>query len=112
VQDVPQFVRRKEVGLFDYLDNRVEAVIDSEHCVRLNYETYFFGDLWTKERFRSDPVMFCGLLTDPVSRERFRPSEDSPRSSYEKVTYYFQDRSNRDLFELSPMTYRLPSWSM
>ena len=112
VQDVPTFVARKGVELRDYLDQREAAVIDAEHCVRVNYEAYFFGSAWTRERFRQDVVLYCGLLTDPVSRERFRPTDDSPRRRYEGVTYYFQSPENLAVFKNDPETYRTPGWKM
>ena len=112
MQDVPEFVRRKGLEFRDYLDQREPALIDAEHCVRLNYEAYFFGDPWSRERFVSDPVLYCGLLTDPVSRERFRPHEDSPRARHEAVTYYFQNEEQQVAFKESPETYVLPGWKM
>ncbi len=112
VQDVPNFVRRKELVLNDYLDHRLVAVIDKEHCVRLNYEAFFFANLYTREQFRSDPVLYCGLLTDPVSRERFRPNEESPRLRHEGVVYYFETRDNLVEFKGAPDAYRLPGWKM
>jgi YHS domain-containing protein len=112
VQDVADLVRKKGLAFQDYLDARRAAVIDAEHCVRLNWEAFFFADAWEKERFLSDPLAYCGLLTDPISRARFRPRADSPRFSHAGVTYYFQDETNRALFESDPETFRLPGWKM
>lgn len=112
MQDVPDFVRRKGIEFQDYLDERRPAVIDADHCVRLNYEAFFFADAWERERFLSDPLTYCGLLTDPVSRERFHPDADSPRFQHEGVTYYFQCAANREAFEMDPETLRLPGWKM
>lgn len=112
MQDVPDFVRKKGLAFQDYLDERRPAVIDREHCVRLNFEAYFFADGWERERFLSDPLVYCGLLTDPISRVRFRPGPDSPRFDHGDVTYYFQDLANKALFESDPETYRLPGWTM
>lgn len=112
MQDVPEFLRRKGLAFQDYLDARRSAVIDAEHCVRLNWETYFFADAWERERFLSDPVTYCGMLTDPVSRLRFRPGQDSPRFTHESVTYYFQNAEHRARFEGDPELFRLPSWKM
>lgn len=99
-------------GFADYLDARKPAVLDAEHCVRLNWEAFLFGDAWESERFLSDPVTYCGLLTDPVSRQRFRPSADSPRSVHAGVTYFLQSAESRDEFERDPEAYRLPGWTM
>lgn len=112
MQDVPEFVRRKGLAFQDYLDQRRPAVIDAAHCVRLNYEAFFFADAWERERFLSDPVAYCGLLTDPVSRSRFRPAEDSPRLEHAGVTYYFESAGNRARFEDDPETFSLPGWKM
>jgi YHS domain-containing protein len=112
VQDVPAFLRERGLAFADYLDARKPAVIDAEHCVRLNWEAFFFGDAWERERFLSDPVTYCGLLTDPVSRRRFRPHADSPRSVHAAVTYFFETAESRDEFERDPDAYRLPGWKM
>ena len=112
MQDVPGYALRKELQFQDYLDERLTAELDTEHCVRLNYEAFLFGDLHTRERFQSDPILYCGLLTDPVSKRRFRPSEASPRMRVEEVTYYFHSEDNRLRFEADPEAFRLPGWTM
>lgn len=112
MQDVPEFVRQKGLVLRDFLDQREEAIIDKEFCVRLNYEAYFFGNLWSRERFLSDPILYCGLLTDPVTRRRFRPRADSPRRRFEEVTYYFESEISSTQFDEGPEAYQLPSWTM
>ena len=112
VQDVPLNLRNAGIALQDYLDVRREAVIDADHCARLNYEAFFFADRWERERFVSDPVTYCGLLTDPISRRRFRPRADSPRASHRGVTYFFESAENRARFEEAPDLFRLPTWTM
>lgn len=112
MQDVPTFVRAAGLVFDDYLDGRRPAVIDAAHCVRLNWEAYFFADGWELERFRSDPLLYCGLVTDPISRRRFRPRADSPRASHEGVAYYFESEDHRVAFEEAPERHRLPGWKM
>ena len=112
VQDVPTLAKRAGIELMDFLDSRHPAQLDEEHSVFLNFEAYFFGDLWNRERFLSDPLRYCGLLTDPVSKRRFRPNEDSPRARHEQRTYYFEDESHKLRFEEDPQAYRLPGWKM
>ena len=112
MQDVPAFVVKKGLAFQDYLDARKPAVLDAEHCVRLNWEAFFFADLWERERFLSDPLTYCGLLTDPISRRRFRTTPESPRSRHENVAYYFESEANRLLFESDPEALRLPGWKM
>ena len=43
--------------------------------------------------FLTDPVASCGLLTDPVSKRRFRPQRGSPRATHDGVMYLFIPRS-------------------
>jgi len=105
-------VQRKELTFRDHLDQREPAILDADHCVRLNYEGFFFGNLYTRERFVSDPILYCGFLTDPVSKQRFRPHADSPRASHEEVTYYFEGEAQRARFEADPDAYKLPGWKM
>ncbi len=112
MQDVPEFLRKRAIVLDCYLDPRREARIDAEHCVRLNWESYFFSDLWERERFLADPVTYCGLLTDPVTRRRFRPTIDSPRTVHADVSYYFESTASREQFDSAPERYRLPTWKM
>jgi YHS domain-containing protein len=112
VQDVPEFVRKNGLSFRDYLDERHEAVLDAEHCVRLNYEAFFFGDPWSRERFLADPTDFCGLLTDPVSKQRFRPARGAESVRHEGVAYFFESEVTRARFEEAPERYRLPGWVM
>lgn len=112
MQDVPQFLAKRGLTLDSYLDPRRKAVIDTEHCVRLNWESFFFADLWERERFLDDVVTYCGLLTDPVSRRRFRPTQESPRFSHAGVRYFFESADTREQFEAEPDKYRLPGWKM
>ncbi|HVS19216.1 MAG TPA: hypothetical protein VMT18_11495 [Planctomycetota bacterium] len=112
MQDVPEFVRVNGFTFRDYLDERFEAVLDAEHCVRLNYEAYFFGDPWSRERFLADPTDYCGLLTDPVSKRRFRPEPRAESVGHEGVSYFFESAATRTRFEEDPDAYRLPGWTM
>ncbi len=112
MQDVPLNARNAGLVFQDYLDARRPAVIDTDHCVRLNWEAFFFADKWERERFLSDPILYCGLLTDPISRQRFRPTSASPRFVHSGVTYYFENAENRAHFEESPDKHRLPGWKM
>jgi YHS domain-containing protein len=112
VQDVPAAVLRRGLVFQDYFDPRCAAVIDAEHCVRLNYEAWFFADAAGRERFLADPLAYCGILTDPVSKRRFRPAAGAPSAESGGVRFYFECAETREQFEQSPEMYRLPRWSM
>ncbi len=67
VQDFPTFVDRYGIELQGYFDHGRPAVIDEQHCVQLGYEAFFFADRAGRDRFVTNAVAYCGLLTDPVS---------------------------------------------
>jgi YHS domain-containing protein len=112
VQDVPGFCRRLGLELGGYLDPTRPALLDAEHCVRLNYEADFFASAENRARFLEDPTRYCGLLTDPVSKRRFLPELRAPRAEHEGVTYLFASESARAAFVRRPERFRLPGWSM
>jgi len=112
VQDVAGFLVRKGIALRDYLDDQRPARIDPEHMVRIGYEAYFFADGESRARFLDDPVRYCGRVTDPVSRRRFRPRSDAPAADHGGVLYLFESRRNQELFGLQPERYSRPRWAM
>ena len=52
---------------------------------RVNGEVYRFGAERTLDRFRHEPQLWCGLLRDPVSGERFVPSTRSPELYFVEI---------------------------
>lgn len=114
MQDVPAALLRKGLAFNGYFDTTRPAVLDDAHAVRVNYETYVFADLAACEAFRRDMVRFCGLVTDPVTKRRFRPDERSPQyvDAESGVTYFFESGAGRDMFARRPEAYRLPGYSM
>ena len=98
MQDVAGFLQRRELSFQGYFDPTRPAVIDGEHLARVNYESYLFADESGRSRFLEDPVLYCGLVTDPVSKRRFRPRDDAPRIELEGVLYLFESEGNLDRF--------------
>jgi YHS domain-containing protein len=105
VQD-PQ-IQLNELGitLDDPVDPSRKAVIDAAHRSFVNWEAYFFADLDTKRRFDDDPLRWCGVVTDPVSRQRFAPGTNSPRASYDGRVYFFYTADDKTKFESMPALY-------
>lgn len=112
MQDVAGYVRRKGLALADYFDPTQPAVIDAEHLARLNYESYFFADTEGRARFLEDPIRFCGLVTDPVTKHRFRPNVESPRAEHAGVLYFFESGRNRYAFDRMPEDFVRPGYEM
>jgi YHS domain-containing protein len=110
VQD-PQ-IQLQELGLKvpDAIVPARTAVLDTAHRSFVNYETFFFADEADKRRFDADPTASCGILTDPVTKKRFRPGSDSPRTAYSGRAYIFFDTASQDAFEKSPDTFARPNY--
>lgn len=74
---------------------------------RVNGEVYRFGTEKTLRRFMSEPVLWCGLLRDPVSGRRFHPSTRSPEVYFIGGPYFFESDSTRDLFVADPRRFEV-----
>lgn len=81
------------------------AVLDAEHRAQLNHEIFFFSSPEARAKFLAEPLRYCGLLTDPVSEARFRPTADSPRFDYKDRPYFFPSATARDSFEKDPKRF-------
>jgi len=112
VQDVPAALRRKGLGFACFMDPSRPAVVDADHAVRINYETYLFADAEAREAFVADVLRYCGLVTDPVSKQRFRPDGDSPTREHAGVLYVFRNDGSRDMFARDPDRFRVPGYTM
>jgi YHS domain-containing protein len=110
VQD-PQ-IQLQELGLTvpDAIDRRRNAILDPAHRSFVNFETFFFADEADKRRFDADPTASCGILTDPVTKQRFRPGSESPRAAYSGRAYIFFDAASKEAFEKSPETFARPNY--
>lgn len=105
-------IQLQELGITvqDAIDAKRSAVLDPAHRSFVNFETFFFADEADKRRFDADPTASCGILTDPVSKTRFRPAGDSPRGSYAGRLYVFLDEAGKATFEKDPDAYARPNY--
>jgi len=112
VQD-PQ-IQLQQLGLTipDALDPKRSAILDGDHRSFVNYETFFFADEADRRRFDADPTASCGILTDPVTKERFRPGSDSPRTTFDGRTYIFFTEANKAAFDKNPEAIARPNYDM
>jgi YHS domain-containing protein len=108
VQDPVTFLADLVTSLPCAVDPGQTAVIDSLHCVRINYETYFVSSAAARRKLESDPLKYCGRLTDPVSQLRFTPTKRSPRLEWGGKPYYFVSDSTRALFASTPDSFATP----
>jgi YHS domain-containing protein len=110
VQD-PQ-IQLQELGISipDAIDPRKLAVLDTAHRSFVNFETFFFADEADKRRFDADPTTACGILTDPVTKKRFRPGSDPPRGEFAGRMYIFFDAASKDAFDKAPEKFARPNY--
>jgi len=116
---VPVFVKDPEVYLNDLeievacaVNPRVKAQIEKESCSIVNYEIYFFSEAREKKAFDKDPLAYCGILTDPVSKQRFKPSKKAKGQWFADRAWYFVSDSTQALFAAMPDSFVTPDYSM
>lgn len=83
-------------------------MLDASHRIRVNYETYFVADAAERKQFLADPLDYCGPVTDPVSKQRFRPDASSPRFDYAGTPYFFLDPGHMARFAAAPDSFTAP----
>lgn len=112
MQDPESYLEPLGVELVSAVSGERKARIDREHCVCLNWESFFFADSTEKELFTSDPTHYCGLLTDPVTQARFQPGKHSPRYEYNGRVFFFASDSTRAVFRTMPDSLWVPHFAM
>jgi len=93
--------------LWDPVDPRRLGSLDRKLHARVNGEIYRFSRAETRERFRRDPVRWCGILRDPVTGVRFFPDRWSPRVDYRDGPYFFASDSTAGAFKSAPERYAI-----
>jgi YHS domain-containing protein len=88
------------------------AIIDARHRAFVNYEVYYFGSDEALLAFVAEPWKYTGRVTDPVTRERFVPTADTPRRSFGGRLMYLMTEENAAMFDRDPATYATPHPTM
>ena len=88
------------------------AILDVEHRIFVNYETYYVSTLAAREAFLAAPYAYAGRVTDPVSSKRFVPSETSPRQDYGGRVFLFTGEESAAKFARAPGDYATPMITM
>lgn len=94
-------------ALYDPVDPTLLGSLQRDLQFRVNGEVYRFGSEKTLRRFMAEPQLWCGLLRDPVTGRRFRPSTQSPEAYYIGGPYYFEADSTKDVFVADPHKYEV-----
>ena len=94
------------------VDPEQPALLDSAHRALVNQEVYYFGSSEALQAFVREPWKFTGRVTDPVSLERFVPTEQSTRRSFGGRLFFFQSAATAATFDTNPSTYGVPRSTM
>lgn len=84
---------------------RKAAKVDAGLRAYVNHEIFYFADDAARRKFRAAPLKYVGLVTDPVSKARFKPTAASPRAEWESRPFFFQSAENRTRFAEEPAKY-------
>ncbi len=90
------------------VDPAQPAILDADHRIFVNYETYYVSSLAARDEFRHEPWRYAGIVTDPISRERFQPTEASPRTQCAGREFIFTSQRNAARFQAAPDQYATP----
>ena len=94
------------------IDPSKPAILDRDHTVLVNHETYLFSTIEARDAFLKDPLRWCGEVTDPVTGMRFRPTDKSPKTEHAGRTYFFSGTATKTTFLAKPAEYANPKRTM
>jgi YHS domain-containing protein len=94
------------------VDPQAQARLDVAHGAFVNWESYFVSGPAALAAFRQAPWEYCGVVTDPVSRARFRPTADSPRRDRGDRPFFFESEATLAAFGADPEKYEAPMIGM
>lgn len=112
MEDPSRYLTELGLTVASHLDSSSHAMLDSAHCIVMNYESFLFATYDEMNTFRANPTKYCGPLTDPVTLQRFIPATTSPHLVHDNHTYYFWSDSSRTMFEMMPEMYAQPHHKM
>jgi YHS domain-containing protein len=90
------------------VDPARSAILDEACRVFVNYETYYLSSAEATGKFNQAPWRYTGLVTDPVTHQRFQPTDNSPVRKYEGRLFYFSSASSDQTFGGDPEAYATP----
>ena len=94
-------------ALWDPVDPSRLGSLDASLQWHVNGEAYRFADKRNLRRFMNAPTVWCGVLRDPVSGCRFRPTSRSPEAYWVNGPYFFESDSTRERFIEDPKRFQV-----
>ena len=87
------------------VDPSQPGILDEAYRVFINYEAYYLSSAEATGKFNQAPWRYTGLVTDPVTHQRFQPTSESPSRKYEGRLYYFSSAGSEQAFGGDPAAY-------
>jgi YHS domain-containing protein len=105
VQGPEPYLERMKAKFTDPVRPAQPAHVAARLRYHVNWEIFYFADRANLEEFRKHVTQYCGVLTDPVSGVRFRPTPASPMVRHAGRAYYFTSDATRAKFQAAPLGY-------
>jgi len=112
VQSPELFLNDLGISVKCVVDPAKDALLDEKHRVFVNWETYYLSSDAALAKFRADPLKYVGTVTDPVTRERFRPDRNHPKLVRDGRIIWFTKVENVERFRAGPEAYMPPMIGM
>ena len=106
MQDPERYLKERKIRPPSIYKNGARPMVDSSLRERVNFEIYYFANAAEKERFRKDPLRYCGSVTDPITMARFRPTASSSKTTYGGRLYYFSADTTLAQFLANPVLHQ------
>jgi YHS domain-containing protein len=90
------------------VDPSASAMLDEDHRVFVNYEAYYLSSSEALKAFGKEPWRYTGMVTDPVSKDRFQPGDKTVSSVTYGRLFYFSSNEHKKTFEALPNKYSTP----
>lgn len=112
MKDPDPYLNDLGITLSGAVDPTQPALIDPDHRISVNWETYYVSSDANRERFLQSPWEYAGEVTDPVTHERFTLTAASPSRSVEGKQFYFSNEETAARFDEDPTMYAEPMIGM
>ena len=105
MQGPDKYLNELGISVKCVVDPSRPAILDAAHRAFVNYEAYYFCDEASMGKFVAAPYKYTGKVTDPVTRERFEPTAESPHRSYGGRLFYFISAETATAFDGNQMKF-------
>lgn len=112
VQGPEQYLKDLGISMACVVEQEVPAILDADHRVFLNYESYYFSSGDARQQFLGAPHTYAGRITDVVTRERFVATAESPRREHDGRLFLFSTTATAARFDEAPDDYATPMLAM